>query len=400
MKILYITLEDLSIHKGSTVHINEIVAELRNRGHQVGLVARSSVRYGRGDDFHSLLHGGFFWGKSVGLKTISYLLSSVLLFSYLMRLLPHYDIIYARDFPAAIIALLPRLLFRRKLVLEMNGIAHEEQRLRSESIFSRMFSFGIRKVEKIAPKYSDRIVCVTTQIASYLIGNFNCQPEKVKVISNGVNTEKFRPILDVSLIGNLKSRLGIARDEQVVAFVGNLAPWQGVEYLIDAAPMLLRKNQRIRFLIIGGGLLKDELMAKAKRLGISNHFVFTGMVDHEEIPLYINLADICVLPKRTLMSGYSPIKLYEYMACGKPVVASRVEGLAFLEEEGAGQLVEPENVDDLEKALDDLLQDPGKRARMGRTGLKIAGEKYSWKSKVIEIEGVLRDLGIEFAVSS
>jgi len=392
MKILYITLEDLSIHKGPTVHVNEIVAGLRKRGHQVGLIARSSARYGRGDDFHSLRHGGVFWGKSVVLKTISYLLSSVLLFLYLMRLLPHYDILYARDFPAAIIALLPRLVFKRKLVLEMNGIAHEEQRLRSESILSRMFSVGIQKAEKMAPKYSNRIVSVTTQIASYLIGNFHCQPEKIKVITNGVNTEEFRPILDVNLLGNLRSRLGIDREERVVAFVGNLAPWQGVEYLIGAAPMLLKKNQGTRFLIVGGGPLKDALMAETNRLAISNHFVFTGMVDHEEIPLYINLADICVLPKRRLKSGYSPIKLYEYMACGKPVVASRVEGLIFLEEEGAGRLVEPENVDDLEKALDDLLQDPGKRASMGSTGLKIAVERYSWKSKAIEIEGVLRDL--------
>jgi glycosyltransferase involved in cell wall biosynthesis len=309
-----------------------------------------------------------------------------------MRLLPHYDILYARDFPAAIIALLPRLVFKRKLVLEMNGIAHEEQRLRSESILSRMFSVGIQKAEKMAPQYSNRIVSVTTQIASYLIGNFNCRPEKIKVITNGVNTEEFRPILDVNLLGNLRSRLGIDREERVVAFVGNLAPWQGVEYLIGAAPMLLKKNQGTRFLIVGGGPLKDALMAETNRLAISNYFVFTGMVDHEEIPLYINLADICVLPKRRLKSGYSPIKLYEYMACGKPVVASRVEGLIFLEEEGAGLLVEPENVDDLEKALDDLLQDPGKRASMGSTGLKIAVERYSWKSKAIEIEGVLRDL--------
>ncbi len=392
MKILYITLENLSLQKGSVVHVKEIIHELRKLGHRIGLIASALDRIEMANQFYNLHHSIFLDLNHMGSRKPSYIFAAISLFFRLLKVLPHYDVIYARDYHTVLIALLPRLIFKKKLVFEINGLASEEQKLRGESWLNRVLSFFIQKAEILAAKSSQRIVSVTPQIATHLILRFRCAPEKVEVIGNGVNTKDFRPIRDKVLLSEWREKLGIAEDEAVVAFVGNLAPWQGVEYLIGAAPILLRNKKGIRFLIIGDGILKDELMAKANSLGISNHFVFTGMVEHEKIPLYINIADICVLPKRRLKSGYSPIKVYEYMACGKPVVASRVEGLAFLEEEGAGRLVEPEDVNDLEKALGDLLQDPGKRAAMGSTGLKIAREKYSWKSKVAEIERILKDL--------
>jgi glycosyltransferase involved in cell wall biosynthesis len=131
---------------------------------------------------------------------------------------------------------------------------------------------------------------------------------------------------------------------------------------------IIIKDKKLRFLIVGDGPLKKNLMDRVLESGFQEEFIFTGMVDYNEIPLFINLADICVAPfisKRNDKTGVSPLKVYEYMACGKPVVASRVEGLDFLEEEGAGRLVEPEDVNDLEKALGDLLQDPGKGLQWG-----------------------------------
>jgi glycosyltransferase involved in cell wall biosynthesis len=102
--------------------------------------------------------------------------------------------------------------------------------------------------------------------------------------------------------------------------VGNLAPWQGMEYLIQVAPSLTKRLPSIRFLIIGSGVLKEKFQAQVQSSGMSDRFIFTGMVDYEKIPLYINISDICLVLKRRLASGYSPIKLFEYMACGKPVL--------------------------------------------------------------------------------
>jgi len=392
MRILYITLENVSLHKGSVVHIIEIVSGLRKLGHYVGLVASSLNKSEKADCFYNLNAATFFLLKFFRFKKQPYIVSSIFLFIYLFRILSRYDIIYARDYHTAILALFPRLIFKKKLVFEINGIAHEEQRLKSHSLLNRILVSLTQKLEKLATKYPDRIIAVTPQIASYLVSHFDCQTDKVKVVSNGVNTKRFYPIQEKDLLAEWRRKLGIGQREMVVAFVGNLAPWQGIECLIEASPLLLKEVRDIRFLIIGDGILKTALKTKANSLEVSDHFLFTGMVNHQEVPLYINIADICVLQKQRLKSGYSPIKLYEYMACGKPLVATRVEGLEFIEEEGIGRLVEPEDVVGLERTLYDLIMSPEERMRMGQRGLELARERFSWELSTAKIEKILKEL--------
>ena len=392
MKILYITLENLSLHKGSVVHVKEIVNGLRKLGHHVGLVASSLNKSEEADRFYNLNVITSFMLRLFRLKKQPYIASLIFLFLYLLRILPQYDIIYARDYHTVIAAFFPRLIFKKKLVFEINGIANEEQRLKSHSILNRILVFLIREAEKMATKYSERIISVTPQIGVYLIQNYHCFPDKVKVIPNGVNTKKFHPIHDEALLGEWRGRLGIAKEEIIIAFVANLAPWQGVEILIEVAPFLLKEVKNIKFLIIGDGILKKAFKEKVNNLGVTDHFIFTGMVNYKEITNYINIADICVLPKRRLKSGYSPIKLYEYMACGKPVIASRVEGLEFIEEEGIGRLVEPEDVMRFQEELLDLIKNPEKGMMMGNKGLLIAREKFDWELKSALIEKVLEEL--------
>jgi starch synthase len=392
MRILYITLENLSFQKGSVVHVKEVVNGLRELGHHVGLVANSLECHQKADYFCNLNRLPVFMLKLFGLKKQPHIVSLTLLFLCLFRILPHYDIIYARDFHTVIIALLPRLIFKKKLVFEINGLANEEQRLKRDSILNRTFAFFIGKAEKMAAKWSDRIVSVTPEIESYLICHFKCKPAKVNVVGNGVDTRKFQPIHDGNLLSTWRKRVGIGRDDIVIVFVGNLAPWQGIEYLVQVAPLLVKTNRNIRFLVIGDGVLKNQFEAYVNRRGLSEQFIFTGAIDHGQIPIYINISDICVIPKRRLKSGYSPIKLYEYMACGKPIVASRVAGLEFLEQEGAGRVVDPGDLISLEEALQDLLTDSQKRRTMGQKGLQIARERFNWELRVNKIENILREL--------
>jgi len=385
MKVLYITLENLSLHKGSAVHIREVVSGLRRLGHEVGVMACSCGRFDEANHSYNLY-------RFSGTRNQPHLISAVFLFIYLPRVLHKYDVIYARDYHTVILALLSRIIFKKKLVFEINGLASEEQRLRSDSVPNQILSLLVGRAEKAATKYSDRIVSVTPQIASHLMRHFHCPPGKVEIIGNGVNTEIFRPIRDEASLLNWKQRLGINQEEIVIAFVGNLAPWQGLEYLIQVAPALLLRMKNIKFMIIGDGILKEDLEREVRRLELSRHFLFTGMVSHDQIPLYINISDICVTLKKRLKSGYSPLKLYEYMACGKPVIASRVDGLEFIEAGGAGRLVEPGDLGGLKEALLELLADSQKRAEMGQKGLQIVRDRFSWENATIKIEKLLNRL--------
>jgi len=392
MRILYITIENLSFHKGSVVHVKEIVSGLRELGHSVGVVACSVNSRKEADSFCELNHFPVFVLKLFGLKRQPHIVSLTFLFVSLFTVLPHYDIIYARDFHTVVVALLPRLILRKKLVFEINGLASEEHRLKKDSMLTRASAFFISKAEKLATKWSDRIVSVTPEIKSYLICHLKCEADKVIVVGNGVDTTKFRPIRDDELLATWRSRIGLCRDDIVIVFVGNLAPWQGIEYLLEVAPLLVRTNRNIKFLMVGDGVLRKEFEANVSGRGLSGQFIFTGAVDHDVIQIYINISDICVIPKRRLRSGYSPIKLYEYMACGKPVVASKVEGLEFLELEGAGHVVDPGDLIGLEEAFQDLLTDSQKRKNMGEKGLQIARERFNWDLGVNKIEKILKEL--------
>jgi starch synthase len=385
MKILYITLENISLHKGSAVHIKEIISGLRTLGHQVGLVAYSRGKFEKVDSFYNI-------HKFLILKKQSYIVSSLLLFICLFKALPKYDVIYARDYHATLISLIPRIIFHKKVVFEINGLANEEQRIKADSFLMRIFSLMIRWSERMATKYSDKIVAVTPQIAFYLQEHFNCSPKKVEIISNGVNTNVFYPIGDRDMLLRWRKRHGIGEEEIVLVFIGNLAPWQEVEDLIQVAPLILKKINNIKFLIVGDGILRKELEEKVKRLQLTQYFLFTGMVSHNEIPLYINFGDICIALKRRLKSGYSPIKLYEYMACGKPIIASRVEGLKFIESEEIGRLVEPKDIANLKEALFDLIENNQKRINMGKKCREIVQKNFSWNLKVAKIENILKGL--------
>jgi glycosyltransferase involved in cell wall biosynthesis len=390
MKILYITLENISLHKGSVVHIYEIVTGLRRLGNRVGLVAISWSKFGEVDYFYNLQKIPIFLLRLFKLKKQPYFISSIFLFLYLIRILPQYDVIYAREFHTVIIALLPRLIFGRKLVFEVNGIANEERRLKSDSLFNHIFVFFIKRAEKLATRYSEKVISVAPKIRLYLTENFNCPSEKIKVISNGVNTEIFRPIHDSPLLAQWKDRLGIKPKDTVIAYVGNLAPWQGIDDLIEIAFRLLSKNKDLKFLFVGEGPLKPLLIREVLNSGYEGDIVFTGMLDHEDIPFVINLADICVAPLRVTTG--SPIKVFEYMACGKPVVTTRIEGLEFIEAEGAGRLTAPEDIMGLERALNELIEEPRKRTDMGQKGMQIARERFSWESRVVEVEDLLKEM--------
>ncbi len=388
MRILFVTLEDLSRHKGSVVHVKEVVEGLRRLGHHVDLIGCSSNRFDRADHFYNLNNIPPFILRSLRLKRQPHIASLLFLFGCLIKILPQYDMIYAREFHAVIIAQLARLFFRKKLVFEMNGIASEEWRLKRDSFLNHIFVSLVRIAERMATRYSERIIVVAPKIKLYIIQKFNCPSDKIKVIANGVNTKQFYPIHDLPVLLEWKKRFGIKSDDTVIAYVGNLAPWQGIDDLLEIFFRLRSKNKNLKFLIVGEGVLKPLLLKKVRRSKYDGDIVFTDMVDHEEIPFVINLADICVAPLR-VMTG-SPIKVFEYMACGKPVIASRIEGLEFIEAEGAGRLVTPEDRMGLEEALAELIEEPGKRAEMGRRGMQIARERFSWESRVVEIEDLLR----------
>jgi glycosyltransferase involved in cell wall biosynthesis len=386
VKLLYLTVENMNLSKGSTVHVREIVRRLREMGCEVTLVASGNPRGEGVPVFVSI--GGMAHGEGRAQRAVIMVWKLIRLFFVTNLYLPSHDLIYARDYHVAFMCVLPKLVLRRKLVYEINGLASQEWLMKDGTILDRAAAWLIERLERFALWHADKVVAVTNGLRQYLVSNFGVEEGKISVTLNGVDTRVFHPMEDSESLEDLRGCLGIQEDELAVLFAGNLAPWQGVCTLLDSIPLVLSRIPRVRFLIVGDGTLRQRLQQKVWKMDLEKKVLFTGMISYKEVPRYINLVDVCVSPfvrRRNNWIGLSPLKVYEYMACGKAVVSSRVAGLDFIEKKGAGILVEPENPEALAQGIVSLLLDPPRRARMGQSGARLAKQELDWEIRAREV---------------
>ena len=354
---------------GSMIHRWELARNLANLGCEVHAISYTDIT-----PEHVYIH------PLPKKSKIGYIIQ---LLKLLMK--HRFSIMYTRNITRGAIGMLIRAVWKPKLILEVNGISLDEWRLMEEQSITdgkaprRIQIKFLGYLENFVIGRADAVIAVTQGIKDYLIDQ-GVNGAKVVVIENGANTELFKPIKDNNILKKLKNRLHITDDESVVTFVGNLAPWQGVEYLLTAAPQIVKKKPKTKFLIVGDGIMRKKLERLTKELNMMQNVIFTGTVPYEEVPQYINISDVCLVVKKKMKSGYSPLKLYEYMACGKPVVATDTRGFEILGQNNAGLLVNSENSQELANAIIKLLQSNQLREQMGANGKKLVVAGYSWKN--------------------
>lgn len=306
------------------------------------------------------------------------------------------DILYTRNGLIAFIGTILKKMNHAKLVYEINGIASEELDLQENNKYSYKYrkikAFLLNKIGFIVANKADALIVVTNGIKNYLIDN-EIDENKIFVVNNGVNINLFKPVDNILSLGILKSQYNISFTSNIVVFSGSMAPWQGVEYLITAAPLVLKECPTTQFMIVGDkGSMLNQWKDLVNIYGLSDSFIFTGGVPYEKVPLYINIADICVVPKKELKSGYSPLKLYEYMACAKPTIATNTAGFEILEQSSSGILVDPKNSQEFSSAIIKLLKDSQLRIKMGNNGRKLVVEHHSWETSIRKIISIFEDI--------
>ena len=291
-------------------------------------------------------------------------------------LLDHIDLLYTKSVLEGAVAITVGRIFGIPSIYEVNGLIVEEYKMKNEKI-NIFVSFIL---EWFCVNYADHLICVTPWIKENL-SQRGIPREKMTVIENGADATMFSPVKDA------KKMLGLAPEKQYVGYTGTLKVWQGLDHLLDAVPNILRQVPDTEVLIVGGGELRGWLLHSIEEKGLQN-VVITGRVEHEEVPLYISACDVCLLLKKPLSSGYSPLKLYEYSACRRPVVASRVKGFEWLEEEKAGILVDQENPHEVADAVVALLKDEVLREEMGKRGQEFVLKYHTWEKIAQEISKI------------
>jgi D-inositol-3-phosphate glycosyltransferase len=233
----------------------------------------------------------------------------------------------------------------------------------------------------------ERVLCATEHERDLLVQLYGVDPAKVSVIPLGVDMDLFRQTDKAEA----RQALGF-KDEKIILFVGRLEPIKGVDILLNAAA-LLESDVECSVLIVGGDEASaarlGEFRDLASALGIDHRVAFVGAVDHDRLPLFYNAADVCVVPSRYESFGLVAL---EAMACGVPVVASRVGGLTGTVKDGeSGYLVPWLCPEPFAERLEMLLDNDSLRRGLGETAREVVG-RYRWENVAEVVLGLYRSL--------
>ena len=371
--------------KGASVHIQEVVRELRSAGHEVVLYALRSGEHVPADLADLELHLEAVADAAPAEREQAQVRAAQRIASQVIA--DGADLVYERYslFSTALTDVTAATGVPG--VLEVNAPLIDEQR-RHRSLVDVS---GAKQVLRRQVGAARVTVCVSDPVADWVRRRIADVPDaeavagRIHTVPNGVSVRRIQP-------------QPADPDRVVVTFVGTLKPWHGVADLITAAA-LARQQWSLR--IIGDGPEMETLRAQAERLGVEADF--RGAVAPEEIPAHMAGSAIGVAPYPDLggleQQYFSPMKVLEYLAAGLAVVASGVGQIPQLLEEGSqrhGVLVAPSDPTALAAALDDLAASPQRRARLGRDGRLLAEERHSWArvvTRILELAGVAQGGG-------
>lgn len=399
MKILYLC-PDYGIpvlgRKGASVHVRAMVEAFHRAGHQVLLAAPQATKGPWETPEHTsaqfmhlpgeeplagCVRGLDEFAESLGAHNLltthvrRMLYDRQLSGQLLRRFRKHPpDLIYAR---AALYSTAPATLARavnRPLVVELNApLAAEHSTYRGGGGLEEL---GLRAEQELL-RAADAVVVVSEALRGHAVA-CGAAPERVQVMPNGVDPERFRPAQRSETV---RRRWGLADSDLVLGFVGGLRPWHGVEALPELLGRLLPEHPDARLLVVGEGPLRETLERDLAKRGLAERAVFTGAVSHGEVPDLVRQLDIALAPYPVLEHEFyfSPLKLFEYMACGVPVVAAAIAQISEVVADGeTGLLYPPGDRDALAGRCRRLLESAQLRRRIGAAAADTVHRHYTW----------------------
>jgi D-inositol-3-phosphate glycosyltransferase len=306
-----------------------------------------------------------------------------------------YDLIHSHYWMSGLAAESLSDMWSRIPILQMFHTLGEMKNRVARSEAEREGSYRLGGERKVIAR-ADRIIAATPAEEAQLEWLYKADPLKVKIIPPGVDTSHFYPIP----ADEARQFIGLAPDDRMILFVGRIEPLKGVATLIQAVACLALKNLKepVHLAVIGGDLesiteeMSDEMVRLQRlcdELTVGKMVVFLGKRVQDTLPYYYSAAEVVVMPSHYESFGMVAL---EAMACGTPVIASQVGGLAFLVQDGVtGYTVPAEDHIALCEKLTGLLGEESLRQQMGRNAAEYA-QNYDWGKIAKQIVGVYTEL--------
>lgn len=286
----------------------------------------------------------------------------------------HTDVYHAQWLISGGIALLIPGRQRKPLVLTIRG---SDLNLLKGSLLRRLAAFILN--------HATLVTTVSERLREKVLA-LGVPPEKVLMIPNGIDSQRFSPKPQQEA----RLHLGLPVGRLLLLWIGRLVPIKGIRFLIEAMPDVLRSHPETMLVLVGTGEQEEWVQHSVRRLGLTDTVWRAGKVPSDQIPLWLNAADILVLP--SLNEG-RPNVVLEAMACELPVVATDVGGVSELIRHAVtGFLVPPKDAVALGQRVMQLLQNKHLRETMGKASRRRIFEMgLSWEQCVAHMRTVYRD---------
>ena len=372
---------------GQAVHIDELIGAFRRIGHEVIVVGPAlSARHEFGDESRAVA----LLKRSLPRAAFEILELAYSLVAY-QRLARAYrehrpDVLYERFNLFLLAGAWLRRRHRLPLLLEVNAPLYDE-RMRFGGLALKSLAHWSQKV---AWRGADMVLPVTDALAEY-VRRDGVSKECIAVIQNGINPDIFLREIDSAAA---KARFGL-EGRLVLGFVGFVREWHGlgkvVEWLADSD-----LDMNVSLLVLGDGPGRQELVRQSERLGVRDKVVLPGLIDRDSIPHSVSAFDIALQPAVTAYA--SPLKLFEYMALGRAIVAPRQPNIEETLTDGVNALLfKRDDQADFRAQIERLCRDPALRGRLGAAARRTIVEgDFTWDGNARRIEALfVRSTGRE-----
>lgn len=382
MKLFYFARIDIQYEDASARHVLEFCRQFAEMGHEVTLFV-PALGPPRAVENFSVVYVPVL-SKKPAVTFFSFYLSLFFYFLYYgCKLKP--DIVYTRHQQMEWIVTGLRTILPFKYVIEVNGLSAVELNISGASKWIQSLT---RWMENWVFRLPHKMVTSSPQLQDILCKEYGLKQDHFFVVSNGANPEIFRP-MDQKMC---RERLNLDSDKIYLIFIGSLKKWHGLQQIILAIPELIKKFPNLHLMIVGDGEQRSAMEKVVSENSLKERVTFFGERAFEEVPYYINSADIC-LGSFTDKPGISPLKIFDYMACEKPIVSNGVGGMEDLfKKHKAGLLVQSQESQAWVEPITRLIENPDLARELGKTGRQAVLNEFNWRNICERIGKTLESL--------
>ena len=273
-------------------------------------------------------------------------------------------------------------------VLEVNADLLEQRKFKGvpERGLRRLFAVW---ATQMCFNAAAEIICISAGLKEHLSRKWKIEDKKLTVLACAADVNDLGPNHNPERI---RQGLGLTT-EPVIMWVGGFFPWHDLDLLIASFALVVQRHPGTKLVLVGEGQTRASVAQKVQKIGLEQSVIMTGAIPHSDVPGMLSIADIAVVPAAPVLASGggtgTPLKLFEYMAAAKPIVATDLNQAADVIRDGhSGLLVAAGNVNMFADAIVKLINDPLERARLGKNAQQQATDLYSWEGYTRSLEKI------------